>query len=539
MLSLYQTPKAQPYLFCHLPWSECSIIILVCLSLISFLCVACLGDISEGCLSKSKKGCSPNIIFILADDLGYGDLGCFGQKKIETPNIDSLCREGMRFTSHYSGAAVCAPSRCALLTGKHSGHSFIRGNDEWCERGAVFDYEAVYADPALEGQRPLPINTVTMSALLRSIGYRTACVGKWGLGAPGTEGEPNRQGFDFFFGYNCQRQAHTYYPRHLYRNRERVLLRNPSVAPSTRLEPGADPLVIASYRRYMLTDYAPDLMFDEMRTFVSDNRANPFFLYWATPIPHVPLQAPKRWVDYYVRKFGDELPYLGNKSYFPHRYPHAAYAAMISYLDEQVGELVTHLKSLGLYENTLIVFTSDNGPTYNGGSDSVWFESAGPFSAIQGRGKGSLYEGGIRVPLIAVWPGHIKAGVQSDLPCAFWDWLPTLCDVAGTSAPDDVDGISLLPTLLGYAGQKEHAYLYWEYPEKEGQQALRQGRWKALRKNLRKQSAATELFDLQNDHQESINLAGDYPDKVAQMERLMSEVRRSPELKAFRLPGID
>ena len=494
-----------------------------------------------GCRSLPRQDASrkPNIIYILADDLGYGDLGCYGQGKIETPHIDRLCREGMRFTSHYSGSPVCAPSRCVLLTGKHSGHAAIRGNDEWRERGPVWDYQAVCENPALEGQRPIPAGTVTLGTQLQAAGYRTACVGKWGLGAPGTEGAPNRQGFDHFFGYNCQRQAHTYYPCHLYRDDDRVVLRNESVAPGAKLEPGADPLDPASYRRFSLTDYAPDLMFDEIRTFVAASRDQPFFLYWATPIPHVALQAPQRWVDYYVKKFGDEAPYTGDKGYFPHRYPRACYAAMVSSLDEQVGELVAHVKRLGLYENTLICFSSDNGPTYNGGADSVWFASGGPFRCEQGRGKGSLYEGGIRVPLIAAWPGRIRSGSQSDLPCAFWDMLPTFCELAGVSAPTDTDGISLVPTLLGKSGQREHASLYWEYPEAGGQQALRMGRWKALRKELRKGQAKTLLFDLESDPCETEDVAGLQAELVSRMERLMREAHVQPERDVFRLPGVD
>lgn len=508
------------------------------------IAAAVLATVCGSCVSRGRSAAAagrrvPNIVFILADDLGYGELGCYGQKRIETPHIDRLCREGMRFTSHYSGSPVCAPSRCVLLTGKHSGHAVIRGNDEWPERGKVWDCAAVCADPALEGQRPMPAATATIGKLLQAAGYRTACVGKWGLGAPGTEGEPNRQGFDFFFGYNCQRQAHTYYPRHLYRNRERVALRNASVAPGTKLAASENPLDPASYRRYTLTDYAPYRMFEEIQTFVSENRQRPFFLYWATPIPHVPLQAPRRWVEHYAGKFGEEAPYWGQNGYFPQRYPHAAYAAMVSLLDEQVGLLVAQLKRLGLYENTVIVFTSDNGPTFNGGSDSVWFESGGPFPVQKGRGKGSLHEGGIRVPLIAVWPGRVAPGSQCALPCAFWDWLPTLCEVAGATVPEDADGVSLVPTLLGRTGQREHAALYWEYPEAGGQQALRVGRWKALRKNLRTGSARTELFDLIGDPGEARDLSGEHPARVAQMERIMHELRRPPGIGRFRLPGVD
>ena len=480
----------------------------------------------------------PNIVYILADDLGYGDLGCYGQQKIETPNIDRLRSEGMRFTSHYSGSPVCAPSRCVLMTGKHTGHASIRGNDEWAERGRVWDFRAVADNPALEGQRPLPAGTATIGTLLQSAGYKTAAIGKWGLGAPGTAGVPNKQGFDLFFGYNCQRQAHTYYPKHLYKNERRVLLSNDLVPPGTLLAPGADPLKTASYARYTLTDYAPDLMFNEIRDFVKENRSRPFFLYWATTIPHVALQAPQRWVDYYVKKFGDEPPYNGKAGYFPHRYPHACYAAMLSYLDEQVGLLVAQLKALGLYESTLLLFTSDNGPTFNGGTDSPWFNSGGPFKSETGWGKCSLHEGGIRVPLIASWPGHIQPGSQSDHPCAFWDILPTLCELAGVPPPDDTDGISFAPTLLGRHAQRAHAYLYWEYPEAGGQQAVRMGRWKILRTGLTGRSVKTALYDLDADLREENDVAAQHPDIVNQMEQILRDARVPPALDAFKLKAL-
>ena len=342
----------------------------------------------------------PNIIFILADDLGYGELGCYGQTKIETPNIDKLASAGMRFINHYSGAPVCAPARCILLTGKNSGHSYIRGNDEWAARGKVWDYKAMIADSSLEGQIPLPDNKITITQLLKSKGYSTGMVGKWGLGAPHTTSIPTKKGFDFFFGYNCQRQAHTHYPVHLWKNEKRIYLNNDTVVPGTKLDKNAGSLNPDSYKKFTLNEYASDLMFSEINQFISRNKTNPFFLYWATPIPHAAIQAPHRWVDYYVKKLGDEKPYLGEKGYFFYRYPHAGYAAMISYLDEQVGLLIKQLTDLGIYDNTLIIFTSDNGPTFNGGTDSPWFDSARPFRCESGRGKGYVYEGGIRVLMI-------------------------------------------------------------------------------------------------------------------------------------------
>jgi len=491
------------------------------------------GKTAEKDLKKSK----PNIIYILADDLGYGDLGCYGQKLIETPNIDQLASNGIRFTNHYSGAPVCAPSRCALLTGKHTGHSYIRGNDEWNERGDVWNYKAQIADSTLEGQRPLPESEVTIAQLLKGAGYKTGIVGKWGLGAPNTNSTPLHKGFDFFFGYNCQRQAHTYFPVFLYKNNHRVYLDNDTVAPGTKLEKGADPLDLDSYRKYTLKEYAGDLMFSELTNFVNENKGNPFFMYWATPIPHAALQAPKRWVDYYVNKFGDEKPYLGNQGYFPNRYPHAAYAGMISYLDEQVGKLVQQLKDLGIYDNTLIIFTSDNGPTYNGGTDSPWFDSGGPFKSEYGWGKGFTHEGGFRIPLIASWPGKIKQGTESEHISAFWDVMPTLCEIAGVDKPDYTDGISYLPALLGEK-QKAHDYLYWEYPEYGGQQAVRIENWKGIRKDILKGNMSIELYNLSNDIQELNDVAAQHPDIIKKMEEIMVAEHQPAFLERFKMKQL-
>lgn len=477
----------------------------------------------------------PNIIYILADDLGYGELGCYGQELIETPNIDLLAQEGMLFTDHYSGAPVCAPSRGVLLSGMHSGHAYIRGNDEWRERGDTWNYRAMIADSTLEGQRPLPAETQTIGKLLQDAGYATGMIGKWGLGAPHTQSIPTTQGFDFFCGYNCQRQAHTYYPVHLYKDEHRVHLENDTVAPHTKLQEGADPYEMDSYADFTLADYAPDLMFEEMMGFIEEHKDRPFFLYWASPIPHVPIQAPRRWIDYYVKKFGDEAPYLGDRGYFPHRYPRAGYAAMVSYLDERVGSLVAYLKAAGIYENTLIIFSSDNGPSYAGGTDSPWFNSAGEFSSEYGRGKGFLHEGGIRVPMIASWPGRIRAGTQSKHVSAFWDVLPTLCDVAGVAAPPDVDGISFLPELLGQEKQEDHEYLYWEFPSYGGQQALRLGAWKGIRKNILEGNMDIELYNLAVDMQEQHDLAEQHPELVAHIDSLMKEAHVPAELDRFKI----
>ena len=486
------------------------------------------------CAEREPPGQPPNIIYILADDLGYGDLGCYGQKQIETPNLDALAANGMRFTQHYAGSPVCAPSRCVLLTGKHSGHAYIRGNDEWRERGDVWDFARAVVDPNLEGQRPLPEGTSTLGTHLQEAGYRTGIVGKWGLGAPLTEGIPNRQGFDFFFGYNCQRQAHTYYPRHLWRNTEKVWLGNELVVPNTRLKEGEDPRDPESYARYTLEQYAPDLMLEEALGFIRDSGDAPFFLYFATPIPHVPLQAPRQWVEHYLNKFGDEEPYTGDQNYFPHRYPHAAYAAMVSYLDSQVGRLIQRLKDLGVYENTLVIFSSDNGPTFNGGSDSPFFDSGGPFRSERGWGKAFLQEGGIRVPMIAGWPGRIRPGSETDHISAFYDILPTLLELAGTPIPDSADGISLAPTLLGGREQPRHEFLYWEFAS-TGQQAVRMGKWKGLRKGISEGNLKIALYDLEADLQEQQDLSGQHPQIVGKIREIMEKEHVPSSIERFRL----
>ncbi len=474
-----------------------------------------------------------NIILILADDLGYGELGSYGQKKIETPHLDALAARGMRFTNHYAGSPVCAPSRCVLLTGKHTGHAHIRGNDEWAVRGDVWNYRAMLGDSSLEGQRPLPDKEITLAELLKSKSYITGAVGKWGLGAPGTEGVPNRQGFDFFYGYNCQRQAHTYFPLHLYRNDKREYLQNDTVAPHTKLADDTDPAEPGSYAPFNLKDYAPELMFNEVIDFVNKNADTTFFLYWATPIPHVPLQAPKRWIEYYQNLFGPEDPYLGEDGYFPHQSPRAAYAAMISYLDENIGKLVSTLEQKNILENTLILFSSDNGPSFNGGTDSPWFQSAGPFRSERGRGKGSVYEGGIRVPLIISWPEKIPAGTVSNHVSASWDILPTLCEITGCQIPANSDGISMLPTLKSENGQQKHHYLYWEFPSYGGQRAVRLGKWKGVNRNLFDGSLDVELYDLETDSVESVNVALQYTDIVDSINRIFTQARKPAVIERF------
>lgn len=480
--------------------------------------------------AKERK---TNIIYILADDIGYGDIGCYGQQYIETPNIDKLATMGMRFTQHYSGSAVSAPSRCSLMTGLHTGHAYIRGNDEMPERGNVWDYKAVLADSTLEGQRPLPVGTSTIASLVKDAGYTTACIGTWCLGYPGSTSTPEKMGFDFFYGYHCQRQAHDYYPAFLYRNNHREYLPNRLISPNEKLDENSDPYLQSSYEKFVSEKYAPELMFQEVTSFIDKKKDEPFFLYWATPIAHVPLQAPKKWIDHYVKKFGDESPYLGDKGYFPCRYPHAAYAAMISYMDEQIGEMVQQLKDLGIYENTLIIFTSDDGPTYNGGVDAPWFNSACPFRSEKGWGKSSLREGGIRVPMVACCPDLIRSGQVNDHVSAFWDVLPTICDIVGCS-PSETDGISFLPSLIGKK-QQEHIYLYWELPEGSGSRALRLGQWKGFIPDVKKGNNHIELYDLTNDLEERNDVSAFYPDIVNLIRQYMKEAHVAPLIDNFKM----
>ncbi|MGI6574066.1 MAG: arylsulfatase [Fermentimonas sp.] len=476
---------------------------------------------------------NPNVIFILADDLGYGDLACYGQTKIETPNIDALAKEGICFTQYYSGSPVSAPSRCVLLTGKHTGHAYIRGNDEMADRGNVWSHQAMLDNALLEGQRPMPASTFTIPRMFKQKGYVTACVGKWGLGHPGSESTPTKMGFDFFYGYNCQRQAHTYYPPFLYRNEQREYLNNKRIIqPGEKHERETDFLDENYYQKFTQNDYAPDLMFREILSFVDENKHNNFLLMWTTPIPHVPLQGSKRWVDYYVNKFGEEQPYFGDLGYYPIRFPHASYAAMISYLDEQIGILVKHLKDNGLYENTVLIFTSDNGPTFNGGADSPWFRSAGPFKCERGWGKASLHEGGIRVPFIVSWPSRIEPERVSDHVCAAWDIMPTLAEILDVNV--NTDGISLLPELIGLKQIKTHDYLYWEYPESGGSIAIRMHNWKGIISNINKGNERMRLFNLDSDPSESFDLANQYPDIIASLKENIRNARISPEVEKFK-----
>lgn len=495
--------------------------------------------IFSNAFSQNINKTKPNIIYILADDLGYGDAGCYGGQKIETPNIDALAKSGKRFTQHYA-APVCAPSRYSLMTGINTGKAYIRGNDEWEERGDVWNFKAMEANPFLEGQRPIPDSTFTLAKMLKKEGYTTGMVGKWGLGAPFSVGAPNKQGFDYFYGFICQRQDHTYYSGHLWENENRVPLNNKIVDPAVRFPKDKDPLDEKNYEGYQQRDYAPDFLIKAALRFIDKNKSKLFFLYYPSPLPHVSLQAPKKWVDYYHQKFGDEKPYLGG-SYFPCRYPRATYAAMISALDEQVGELVKALKTNGIYDNTIILFCSDNGPAdISVGVDGDFFHSAGPFKAGYGWGKGFVHEGGIREPFIVSWPGKVKAGSTSDMISATIDMMPTLCELLHADAPKGIDGISILPEILGKKQEQQHDYLYWEFPEYGGQQAVRMGNWKGVILNIKKDNNTTlQLYDLSNDIQEQHDVANEYPDIVKKIEGIMKKEHHTPEVSTFLMPAIE
>ncbi len=442
----------------------------------------------------------PNVVLIMADDLGYAELGCYGQKKIRTPRIDDLAAGGMRFTNYYSGNAVCAPSRCALMTGKHMGHADIRDNRS--------------VKP--EGQEPIAAGTVTIAEIFKSKGYATAAVGKWGLGPVGSSGDPNKHGFDLFYGFNCQAHAHNHYPTYLWKNDERITLDGNTAGVTGK-------------------QYSHDMLEAEALAFIRGAKDKPFFLYVPFLIPHVAIQVPEDSLAEYEGKFPD-APYDGKQGYQPHPKPHAGYAGMITRMDRSVGRIIDLLKELKLTDNTLILFTSDNGPTHGrvGGADSEFFESAGELRGL----KGKLYEGGIRVPMIATWPGKIKAGTTTDLPAVHYDMLATICELLGThEAAKGTDGISYLPTLLGTGEQRKHEFLYWEFPSYGGQQAVRMGNWKGIRPALGKGQSEIELYDLANDVGEKTDVAEQHPEIVEQIAKLMD--REHVRSEKFPLQTID
>jgi arylsulfatase A-like enzyme len=421
----------------------------------------------------------PNIIFILADDLGYGDVGCYGQKQIQTPHLDRLAAEGMRFTQCYAGSTVCAPSRCCLMTGKHTGHAHIRGN-------------------ALVPLRP---EDTTIAEVLKGVGYRTGLVGKWGLGEIDTTGIPNSKGFDYFFGYLNQVRAHNYYPEYLWRNEDKIRL------PGNVVVKG-----VATQR----TTYSHDLLTQEALKFVEDKSDQPFFLYLAYTIPHANNEAGKQGME-----VPSDAPYT-DKDWPQQQKNHAA---MITWLDADVGRLIKRLQELKLDEKTIVFFSSDNGPHKEGGADPKFFNSSGPLRGI----KRDLYEGGIRVPMIVRWPGRIKPGQVSEQPWAFWDFLPTAAELARVKkVPEGLDGISMLPAILGEKEvcrkQEQHEFFYWEFHEGGFSQAVRMGDWKLVRRPFAKESAS-ELYDLASDPGETRNVAAFCPDEIAKAEAYLKGAR--------------
>ena len=452
---------------------------------------------------------APNIVLIVADDLGWGEVGCYGQKLIATPHIDKIANNGFKFTSFYSAQAVCAPSRCSLLTGMHQGHAYIRGNGNPKERGKAKPKEMYFP-----GQHPIPDEVVTLPELLKTRGYATAAIGKWGLGHFGTSGDPNKQGVDLFYGFNCQVHAHNHYPRFLWRNNEKELLE------------GND-------RTLHGETYSQDKFTEVALQFIDENKDQPFFLYLPFAIPHLSIQVP----DDSLAQFRGEIveEEYEHRGYLPYPEPRAGYAAMVSHMDRDIGKVMQKLQDHGLTEETLVIFTSDNGPTYDrlGGSDSVYFESAGPF---KGR-KGQLTEGGIRVPMVVQWPGKISSGQTTDHISAFWDILPTVCEAAGVEPPAGIDGISFLPTLTG-GEQKQHDHLYWEFSSYSGQQAVRMGDWKAYRRTLIKNpDMPFELYDLSTDPGEANNVADSNPDVIEKIKAICKQEHTNSEL--FPFPALD
>lgn len=456
--------------------------------------LSCTADVDE----------KPNIILIVADDLGYADVGCYGQDMIETPCIDGLASLGMRFTQHYSGTAVSAPSRSSLMTGMHTGNTPIRDNVEF--------------QP--EGQQPLFGEIVTMADMLGDAGYVTGAFGKWGLGAAGSEGDPNSRGFDEFFGYICQRQSHRYFPEHLWHNGEKVVI-NPSGEPAV--------------------NYSCDAIHKKAIEFIEDNKSKPFFMFYPCVLPHAELLMPEGELMNKYRGRFEETPFGGTGAgseygspdfnvacYCPQPEPRATFAAMVNQLDEYVGDIVKCLERNGLADNTIIIFTSDNGPHEEGGADPAFFKSNGGLRGI----KRDLYEGGIRVPFVVRWPGKIAEGCESDLVSAFWDIMPTLAEIGGAELPENADGLSLVPVLTGNAdAQKEHDYLYWEFHAENGKQAVRKGDWKAVKLNVKSpDKTVVELYDLASDPYERNNVAAEHPDIVMQLTALMDEAHHDNEV---------
>lgn len=451
-----------------------------------YLSVAALAALPTVVLATGKQP-PVNVVYILADDLGYGDLGCYGQQIIPTPYLDRMAAEGIRFTQHYAGCTVSAPSRCALMTGLHTGHAQIRGNKEM----------------GSEGQRPMQENTFTLAKLFKAHGYDTGLFGKWGLGYPGSVSTPNRMGFDEFYGYNCQRKAHTFYPEYLWHNENRVMFDgNENAGRKT---------------------YSADSIHHHALDFIRSRNGKPFFAMLTYTLPHAEINVPhddtyRKWES----KF-NETPWSAEKSsYYRSEKPRASFAAMVERLDRFVGEVMDELKQQGLDKNTIVIFTSDNGPHREGGADPDFFHSSGPLRGV----KRDMYEGGVRVPMIAWSPTIIRGGQTTDHISAFWDVMPTFAHLIGLKLPVASDGVSFLPTLTGKGRQKAHDYLYWEFHEQGGKVAVRMGNWKGVKLNYgASPDAPMLLFDLTTDLHEDTDVAALHPGVVAQLESIVRQAR--------------
>ncbi len=446
--------------------------------------------------ATQPESAQPNIVFILADDLGYGDLGCYGQKRLATPNLDRLANQGMRFTRHYAGMTVCAPSRCVLMTGLHSGHSTVRTN--W--------------DP------PMPIGTLTIARKLRDVGYATGAFGKWGIGNVIPENDPQEKGFDRFYGYVDMYHAHNFFPPFMVRNGTREPLRNDLI-------PGSDDGPNSGRGNGVSanpTDYAPDFIRQEAIKFIETHANERFFLYLALNMPHANNEGGKA-----SFQRGMEVPSYGEFANQDWPNPERGFARMMEHIDQSVAMVVGRLQELGLSDRTLVIFTSDNGPHQEGGHHVDFFDSNGN---LRGR-KRDLYEGGIRVPLIAYWPGKIASASTNAHLSGFQDWMPTLCELAGAPVPAQCDGLSLVPTLLGNHGkQPKHDSLYFEFYEGGGKQAVVTERWKCVRLNWNdKPNGPVELYDLESDESEQTSLADSNSEIVQQMLERLS-VAHTPHL---------
>jgi len=486
----------------------------------------CLLAICQTLLAETK----PNVVFIIADDLGWAELGCYGQKKIPTPHLDLLAKQGTRFTQHYSGAPVCAPSRCVLMTGKHLGHAEVRGNLQAKKKFPQFD----------EGQFPLSEQAVTIAQQFQKAGYATGAMGKWGLGPVGSTGDPSLKGFDLFFGYNCQSLAHSFYPAYLWRNAEKIPL-NAKPIPGSAKQPEGD----VKLEDWIGEVYAPELMVAEAEKFIADQSNRSFFLYLPFIEPHVSMHPPRESVEKFPAEWDAEV-YRGECGYLPHPRPHAGYAAMISDLDGYVGRVMAALEKAGVTEKTLVIFTSDNGATHEGpkgtrfhigGADPKFFNSTADLRGY----KGSVYEGGIRVPMIARLPGRIAAGAVSDAPGYFADWFPTLCDAAALPKPKGLDGESLWPVLTDPESSKPRQKpMLWVFPQYGGQVAVRLGDFKLVRQDMNtKKPGPWEVYDLVNDRGETKNIADAHPEKIKEAEMLLRKEVSPNSHFPITIPGIN